>query len=49
LTTGELELSNTGGTHTIKGPAAGVTVSGGGLTRVVKIDPRVTVQCTSRD
>ena len=31
LTGGQLELSNTSGTETITGPAAGVTVSGGGL------------------
>ena len=34
LTGTQLTLSNTNGTQTITGPAAGVTVSGGGLSRV---------------
>src|SRR5262249_49763874 len=38
LTGGQLELSNTTGTETITGPAAGVTVSGGGLSRVFQVD-----------
>ena len=37
-----LELSDTVGTQTIIGPAAGVTVSGGGLSRVFQVDPVVT-------
>ena len=39
LTGSQLELSNTSGTETITGPAAGVTVSGGGLSRVFQVDP----------
>ena len=35
----QLELSDTTGTETITGPAAGVTVSGGGLSRVFQVDP----------
>src|SRR5438034_224090 len=42
LTGTQLELSNTTGTQTITGPAAGVTVSGGGLSRVFKVDASVT-------
>ena len=42
LTGRQLELSNTSGTETITGPAAGVTVSGGGLSRVFQVDPGVT-------
>ena len=42
LTGIQLELSNTGGTETITGPAAGVTVSGGGLSRVFQVDAGVT-------
>ena len=42
LTAGQLELSNTSGTETITGPAAGVTVSGGGLSRVFQVDASVT-------
>ena len=38
----QLELSDTSGTETITGPAAGVTVSGGGLSRVFQIDGSVT-------
>ena len=38
----QLELSNTTGQETITGPAAGVTVSGGGLSRVFQIDNGVT-------
>jgi hypothetical protein len=34
----QLELSNTSGTQTITGPAAGATVSGGGKSRVFQID-----------
>ena len=34
----QLELSDTTGTVTITGPAAGVTVNGGGLSRVFQID-----------
>ena len=36
----QLELSDTTGTETITGPAAGVTVSGGGLSRVFQVDAR---------
>ena len=42
LTGAQLELSNTTGTATITGPAAGVTVSGGGLSRVFQVDGLVT-------
>ena len=42
LTGTQLELSNTSGTETITGPAAGVTVSGGGLSRVFQVDANVT-------
>ena len=42
LTGSQLELSNTSGTETIDGPAAGVTVSGGGLSRVFRVDANVT-------
>ena len=42
MTLGQLELSNTSGTETITGPAAGVTVSGGGLSRVFQVDSGVT-------
>jgi predicted outer membrane repeat protein len=42
LTGSQLELSNTSETETITGPAAGVTVSGGGLSRVFQIDGGVT-------
>ncbi len=38
----QLELSNTSGTQTITGPAAGVTVSGGGLSRVFQVGSGVT-------
>ncbi len=42
LTGTQLELTDTTGTETITGPAAGVTVSGGGLSRVFQIDGGVT-------
>jgi hypothetical protein len=42
LTGSQLELSNMSGTETITGPAAGVTVSGGGLSRVFQVDASVT-------
>src|SRR6516164_10724493 len=38
----QLELSDTTGTETITGPKAGVTISGGGLSRVFQIDGGVT-------
>ncbi len=41
LTQGQLELNDIGGTETIKGPAAGVTISGGGAVRVFKVDSGV--------
>jgi predicted outer membrane repeat protein len=41
LTGGQLELSDTAGLETITGPAAGVTVSGGGLSRVFQVDTGV--------
>ncbi len=39
---GTLELSNVSTAETITGPAAGVTVSGGGLSRVFQVDSGVT-------
>ena len=42
LTGGQLELSNSSGTETITGPAAGVTISGGGNSRVFQVDVGVT-------
>jgi hypothetical protein len=41
LTSGQLELKNKSGTETITGPVAGVTVSGGGLSRVFQVDQGV--------
>ena len=41
LTSGQLELSNTSGTQTITGPAAGVTIKAGELTRVFAVDANV--------
>src|SRR5271166_3665907 len=38
----QLELSDTTGTETITGPKAGVTVNGGGLSRVFLVDASVT-------
>ena len=38
----QLELSDTTGTETITGPKAGVTVNGGGNSRVFRVDPNVT-------
>ncbi len=42
LSGSQLELEDTGGTQTITGPAAGVTISGGGTSRVFEIDAGVT-------
>jgi hypothetical protein len=42
LTGTQLELSNTSGTQTITGPAAGVTVSGGGSSGVFEVNAGVT-------
>ena len=42
LSGGELELENIWGTQTITGPAAGLTISGGGSSRVFQVDPGVT-------
>ena len=42
LTQGQLELQDTGWTQTITGPAAGVTISGGGSSRVFLVDGGVT-------
>jgi FG-GAP-like repeat len=42
LTQGQLELSDPTGTETITGPAVGVTVSGGGQSRVFQVDKGVT-------
>jgi hypothetical protein len=41
LTGGQLELSNTSVKETITGPAAGVTVNGGGVSRVFQVDGMV--------
>ena len=38
----QLELSDTTGTETITGPKTGVTVSGGGTSRVFQVDSGVT-------
>ncbi|HEV8065875.1 MAG TPA: right-handed parallel beta-helix repeat-containing protein, partial [Acidimicrobiales bacterium] len=38
----QLELSDTTGTETVTGPAAGVTVSGNNASRVFQVDPGVT-------
>src|SRR3954468_1324070 len=38
----QLDLSDTTGMEAITGPAAGVTVSGGGLSRVFQVDGAVT-------
>ena len=38
LTGTQLELSDTTGTETITGPKAGVTVSGGGHSRILQVD-----------
>src|SRR5262249_3860395 len=45
LTAGQLEL-NTGGTATIKGPAAGLTVNGNNKSRVFQVDAGVTASLT---
>ncbi len=37
----ELDMSKTNGMETITGPAAGVTLSGGGLSRVLQVDAHV--------
>ena len=42
LSGSQLELKDTGGTQTITGPAAGVTISGGGNSRVFEVDSGVT-------
>ena len=42
LTGGQLELGDANCTETIVGPAAGVTVSGGGQSRVFQVDAGVT-------
>ena len=42
LSGSQLELSDTTGTETITGPKAGVTVNGGGLSRVFQVDAGVT-------
>ena len=42
LTQGQLELSDPTGTETITGPAAGLTISGGGQSRVFQVDKGVT-------
>jgi hypothetical protein len=46
LTSGQLELSNTSGLQTIIGPAAGLTICGGGLSRVFQVDANVTASIT---
>ena len=38
LSNGQLELEKSAGTQTITGPAAGVTISGGGYSRVFQVD-----------
>jgi hypothetical protein len=46
LSGGELELENIWGTQTITGPAAGLTISGGGSSRVFQVDPGVSASIT---
>ena len=46
LASGQLELSDTTGTETITGPSGGLTVSGGGLSRVFQVDEGVTASIT---
>ncbi len=47
LTGIQLELSDTAGTETITGPAAGLTVSGGGLSRVFQVDAGATASISA--
>jgi len=42
----QLELTDTTGTETITGPAAGLTISGGGKSRVFKVDDGVSASFT---
>jgi hypothetical protein len=42
LTGGQLELSNTSEPETITGPKAGVTINGGGQSRVFQVDKLIT-------
>jgi hypothetical protein len=46
LTGGQLELSDTTGVTSIVGSAAGVTISGGGQSRVLLVDPSATAALT---
>ncbi|MHB1561420.1 MAG: choice-of-anchor Q domain-containing protein, partial [Isosphaeraceae bacterium] len=46
LTNGPLELSDTTGTETITGPAAGLTINGGGLSGVFQVDKGTTASIT---
>ena len=46
LTQGQLDLSDTGAIQTITAPAAGVTVSGGGISGVFQVDASVTATIT---
>ena len=46
LTGGALDLNDTTGTTSITGPAAGVTISGGGLSGVFQVDSLVTASIT---
>ena len=46
LSAGQLELTNTTGTETIKAPGAGVTVSGNNASRVFQVDAGVTASVT---
>ena len=43
LTGGQLELTDAGGLETITGPAAGLTINAGGMSRVFLVDKGVTV------
>jgi CSLREA domain-containing protein len=47
LTLGQLELSNTSETETITGPAAGLTVNGGGKSQVLLVDGGVTASLSN--
>ena len=46
LSGGELELENIWGTQTITGPAMGLTISGGGSSRVFRVDSGVSASIT---
>jgi hypothetical protein len=47
LTAGQLELTDPGGVQLITGPTAGVTISGGGQSRVFQVDQGVTANLSN--